>query len=116
MALRCAGCGRLSRDELVCEHCRHGLGAPPAELPPPHCPAPAAGAGGVTLSLSQARLLARAENYLQVETRGGAWRVHWLGPSAWSDLRAKLAQRLRLHLPCLPPGRVIEDAEGAWAF
>lgn len=111
MALRCAGCGKLSRDELVCEHCRHDLGTPPAELPPPYCPAPPS---GVRLTLNQTRLLAGAENYLHVETLAGAWRVHWLGPTAWSLYRGTLEQRLRLHLPCLPPGRVIEDAEGAW--
>lgn len=113
MALRCAACGKLSRDEIVCEHCRQELGGPPPELPPPWCPLPPK---PVALALPQTRLLSRPDNYLHLESDAGAWRVHWLGPTAWTRMRSRLEKRLALALPCLPSGNYLEDAEGAWVF
>jgi len=112
MALRCAACGRLSRDEIYCEHCRVEL-APSPELPPPHCPLPPA---GVTLTLTQTRILAHASNHLHLETEAGAWRVHWLGPAAWERWRDDLERRQEVALPSLPPVRYQEDGDGAWVI
>ena len=118
MGVVCPACGHSSQDVEKCDRCRADLrdtqvhGQAPAAPPPRRCPVSDA---GVELTPAQQAILGRPEDFLLIQTTAGWRRVHWLGADALTERGALLRKRLdESPLRCLPPGRLVEDAGGAW--
>jgi protein phosphatase len=113
MAVHCPACGNLSQDPEFCDHCNADLNPPPAHRPPTVCPL---SDQAIELSEDQRQRLARPDGCVLLRTAQGWRRVHWLPRELDSVWRTPLQHRLALESWVLPPGRLLEQDNGAWAI
>lgn len=112
MPVHCPACGFLSQDPEFCDRCNADLAPPPEQPPPNVCPLPGQ---AVELSVAQQQRLARPEGWLLMWAADCWWRVRWL-PLACAELwLPALRRRLAADTWALPPGRLLEHQDGAWA-
>jgi serine/threonine protein phosphatase PrpC len=104
-------CGKASQDPEFCDHCNADLGKTGQSLPPERCPMTP---DGVLLSAEQRHLLLFPESALMVQADGRSWRVHWISAYDWRERGPQIEKRLAWKMPCLPTGRLIDDAQGRW--
>jgi serine/threonine protein phosphatase PrpC len=112
MSVVCPSCGGMSQDAEFCDHCNTELTAPAVPLPPAACPL-----GPdllIPLTPEQRAALSHPAASVVLEGPGQRWRVHWIGPTAWPNLRPFALERQTFACTCLPPCRIIEDQGGAW--
>jgi serine/threonine protein phosphatase PrpC len=111
MSVPCNRCGKVSQDQEFCDHCNADLGKTGQSLPPERCPLTA---DGVLLMPEQRHLLLFPESAVTLPADGGVWRVHWISAYDWRERGAQIEKRLACGIPCLPTGRLIDDAQGRW--
>lgn len=111
MSVQCSMCGKVSQDHEFCDHCNADLGKTGQNLPPERCPL---AADGVLLTPEQRHLLLFPESALMLQSEDRAWRVHWISAYDWRERGPQIEKRLTWKIPCLPTGRLIENAQGRW--
>lgn len=113
MPVPCPACGYLSQDLEFCDRCNADL-VPPREQGPPHvCPLPGQ---DLILSDEQFQRLAQPDGFILLRAAAGWRRIHWLPRALETHWQPELRRRLAISTGVLPPGQLVEQADGAWAI
>src|SRR5262249_7868924 len=70
----------------------------------------------VTLSDEQYERLAQPDGFVLLRAAAGLRRIHWLPRALETHWQPELHRRLAISSWVLPPGQLVEQADGAWAI
>src|SRR5437870_663734 len=110
MVVMCPVCGSESHDLEFCDHCNADLAPRPAPVVPARCPLRA----DVDLTDEELARLAQPEGSTIIAAGDQAWRVHWIGRTAWDSWQPLVEARQRYDVRPLAPCRLIEEDAGIW--